>query len=835
MWGHLANFVLKYRLALLVSVVGFSAWMGYVGLTRAEFTQEFSEIIPAEDPDMAAYVQFREQFGADGGTLLVGMEGENAWNFRTLNELRALAGRLRQDTGIVSVSGVVTAQRLEIDTAQQRFVLRPAMPYALQNQAQADSLRAWFLGQPFYRGLLYSPDGVVSVFGITYSQATMASKRKHKLIREVEQELTQLANDRNFTIRFSGLPFVRTYVSRTLPAELGWFSLAALLFTALALYLFYRSLYSVVFPLILLVMASLCTIGVVGLFGYKISILMAMLPPVIIILGIPPSIYMLSDYHEEYVKTGNKFTALRLMVRKLGLVTLMINANTALGFLTLCFTEVRVLEEFGLVAFIGTMLTYFLTIILIPGVYSLLPAPGPKMVKHLEAPRINRFLGTVDGVVHRRRGWVYAFTVVAFGVGLGGAVLLQPVSHIIDDLPRSANVYTDFLAMEARFGGVMPFEVVVEVPENQAVTKHKWLKRVANFQERLRSYPEVARTTSAADVVMWARQALANGDSAAYQLPIREEFDLVQLYANNTQNAARRDTAAGPGLNGMLAALSDSTGRKIRITGFVRDVGSLEMPHLMARIQRDLDSAMGITRVSPILAYQDSLPASTNANGPSTILTGTTRIFLKANDYLLDNLFWSLIAVFAIIGLQMLLLFSSWRIMLISMIPNLVPLVLTAGIMGYFGIPLKPSTALIFEMAFGIAIDNSIHYLAMYRHYRRTGLDVNAAVTAALRHTGMGIVYTSVVLFMGFIIFVPSAFGSTSSLGILTSITLFVATFSNLFLMPALLISFDKHGKLTGHAMIDDTDDAEPVAPTGNELAPPTHGPTPPVAGSTGV
>jgi hypothetical protein len=812
MWARIADLILRFRIPLLILVIGASAGLGWLGVTRAEFIQEFVNIIPNDDPNMREYAQFKAQFGEDGTTFLVGLEGPDNWDYRLLNTLDSLATRLEGTSGVRSVAGVVRAQTLATDTARQRFVLQPVAVFPLASQQQADSLRNWFLQQPFYRGLLFSPDLKVHVLAVSFADTTMRSKAKHGLMRGIEDVLNSRIEQLGIQVHplYAGLPYVRTWLSRTLPGELGIFTVVALLFTALALFLFYRSVYAMVFPLVLLILSAVVTLGIIALFGYKITVLMSMLPPVIIVLGIPPSIYMLSDYHEEYVRTGNKLLALRNMVRKLGLVTLMINANTAFGFLTLYFTNVTMLEEFGLVAFTATMAAYVLTLILIPGIYSLLPAPTERHVKHLEAPRINALVRWVARVVQHRRRQVYAVTLLITGLGLGGTLLLVAESHMVDDVPRSANVYTNFVRMQQAFRGVMPFEMVIDTRENLGSQKLKWLKKVDALQQRLRSYPEVARTVSIVDAVKWGRQALAGGDSAAYQLPVRDEYDLVQLYA---ANARGMDSAQAPGSD-ELGTLSngftdDSTRRLIRISGFVEDVGSRQMPELMARIQRDVDSIFGIARTEPVTAELDTLPAATEATMPGTILTGTTRIFLKANEYLLDNLFWSLIAAFLIIGLQMALLFNSWRIMALSLIPNLIPLLLTAGIMGFLGIALKPSTALIYEMAFGIAIDNTIHYLAMYRHFRRQGLEVEEAVHRGLRTTGMGIVYTSVVLFMGFIIFTPSAFGSTQNLGILTSVTLFVAMFSNLFLMPALLISFDRRGRLNDRAMIDEAEEVD--------------------------
>lgn len=787
MWLRVADFILKYRIVLLIAIGLLAATMGYIGISRAKFSQQFAKVVPKSDKDYREYLEFRERYGEDGGTLLIGLEGDAAFKKEALNDLYRLAQEIEREDGVRRVIHVTKAYQLEADTARQRFEMQPVMTAPLQSQAQADSLQRWLYRQPFYKGLLYSPDQEISIFAVSYSEAIMESKVKHKLIRNLEKEVNALAEKHGFTPHYAGLPYVRYYISKNLPNELAIFSTAAILLTALALYLFYRSFYAVVFPIILLVMSAFCTLGIIGLFDYELNILMAMLPTIIIILGIPPSIYMLSDYHREYRELGNeigKIGALREMIRKLGLVTLMINGNTALGFLTLYFTEVRILQQFGLVAFLGTMTTYVLTIILIPSVYSLLPSPSDQKLKHLEAPRINRIILTFVALVQNHRKSIYIGAGVLVVAGGFGITLLRPVAYMMDDIPRNDNIYSDLKLMEEHFGGVMPLEIVLDTRRPDGALKYRNLKRTAKLQQQLESYPQISRTVSLVNLVKWSRQALSGVGPKAYEMPVEDEYDFLQIYAKNsgTVESVDTDTARGAPQGGMqsgklLTALTDSSQQEIRITGFVEDIGSQKMPQLMAQIQADIDS---IFRTE-----QSSTPIKTT-------LTGTTRIFLKANDYLVNNLYWSLLAVFCIIALQMLVLFSSWRIMLISLIPNIIPLILTTGIMGYFGIPLKPSTALIFIMAFGIAIDDSIHFLAMYRLHRKNGLMVSEATAKAQRITGMSIMYTSIVLFMGFIIFVPSSFGSTRSLGLLTSITLFFAGISNLLLLPALLVRFDK-------------------------------------------
>jgi predicted RND superfamily exporter protein len=811
MFQAIGVFILRYRITLLVCMALFTAFMAYEG-RKAEVLQEFVKVIPEDDPEYQQYVTFKKQFGEDGNAVIVGLEGQNFFTVPVLNALYHLGAELDSLHGVERVLNVTRCYNLVRNDAAKRFDVVPVMRRQFTTQSQADSLKRKLLHLPFYKGLLFNDDQTASLLLINLDKATLTSKAKHQLIADIVKRVDDALVPLGIKTHFSGVPYIRSYISRKLPAELVLFMVLAILFTAVSLYVFYRSFYAVVFPLVLLATSTLCTFGLIGILGYKISLITALIPPIIVVLAIPPSIYMLSEYHTEFVKTGSKLRALAIMVRRLGIVTFMINANTAFGFVTLYFTNVVPLKEFGMLAFLATMLTYVLTIILIPGVFSLLPEPSSKRLRHLESPRINAAIDWMERVVINRRHVLYAITIGLSIISVLGMLRLQAVSYMVDDLPQRDEIYTDLGFMERNFKAVMPFEIMVDTKRKNGIRKLSTLQKMEEIQNVLYKYPEFSRSLSLVDAIKWSRQAFYDGDSSQYQLPTRDELVFLADYAQATRDGSTTGTLGqGNDRNrGILSNLVDSTYSKARITGFVKDVGSVRMPALLDSVKADLDSVFN--------AFDAGVVATAR---PTTefhfVLTGTTKIFLKANDYLINNLFWSLVATFAINAALMWLLFGTVRVMIISLVPNLVPLAVTAGIMGFLDIPLKPSTALIYGIAFGIAIDNSIHYLTSYRHYRKAGLNVNEAVSKSLRTTGMSIMYTSAVLFFGFGIFIPSAFGSTRALGILTSVTMLIALFTNMLLLPALLLRFDKE-KVVAHALIDEDDVEDGEVPTEAEL-----------------
>jgi predicted RND superfamily exporter protein len=786
MWGKIADAVMRYRMVLFGLIAVLTVVSGLLAVFRLDLNQNFPDnLIPPDDPDYIQYDRLRKVFGADNNSCVYALEAPDSVRARAtwhspvfLNGLRALSDSLKALPGVKNILNLTTLNDLQADDSLRAFRSVPLWQAPLTTPAQADSLLNRLDSLPFLSPTLFNASRTTTLVLLLIDDQALKTRRKHEILAAVEAPIRRFAQAHSLTLHTAGITVIRSYMTRQLPKELALFVSASLLLTALTLYVFYRSRYAVVFPLLLLTASAVFTLGILCAFGFKLTILAAMLPPIIIILGIPPSIYMISDYHQEYLACGDKAEAIRRMLRRLGLVTFMINANTAFGFLTLYFTDIGLLREFGLVAFWGTLANYALTIILLPGCLSLLPPPDKQNLQYLDdrwAQRIVRFMAR--WVTHRST-WVYGLTGVLLVASVAGMLRLKAVSYMLDDLPTHSPITYDLHYMESQFNGMMPFEIVLDGGRPGAFQKLSNIQKLERLQQRLAAFPELSRTVSLADVIKWSRQAIAGGSPQDYALPTRNEMDLISLYLANTRSRAGADTTRPARSNNPLTALVDSTFRLARINCYVQDIGSERMPALMASVRTEIDSVF----------------TTTGTNGQRTvepILTGSTHIFLRVNDFLLDNLTWSLVAIFILVGLQMLLLFGSVRIMLVAMLPNILPLALTAGAMGFLGLPLKPSTVLIYELAFGIAVDHSIHFLSEYRRRRQLGEPVRVATLETLHETGSVIIYTSIVLFSGFSIFIFSEFGSTQALGILTSITLAVAMFSNLLLMPLLLLWLD--------------------------------------------
>jgi len=614
-----------------------------------------------------------------------------------------------------------------------------------------------------FRSQIINKDNGALLILVALDRQVMNSDKRIQLIEDIQMIGSAFEKHTDINIHYAGLPFVRSVLTHKVKQEMFMFLMLSVFVTAIILLFFFRSWDAVLFPMIIIGVVVIWSMGSLALFGYKITILSGLIPPIIVVIGIPNSIYLLNKYHQEIDKHGNKMKALSRVIRKVGLVTLITNFTTAIGFLVLGLTEIMILKEFGLVAGINILATFIVSIILIPAVFSYLPTPHGKQLKHLQFKVIDRALTGLDLLVHRYKYRVFVVTGLVIVISVIGIFQIRSVSYMVDDLPENHVVIKDLRFFERNFGGIMPMEIMVDTGRKNGIIRQNVLQKINAFENFLDSIPSMSSPVSVVSLIKASRQAFYNNNPAYYSLPNNFDRNFILRYFQNQSEQQE-----------LLNSFVDSTGQKMRISVNVADLGSLKMDSLIHHtIQPKIDQ----------LFDQSEIQAN---------VTGTSPLFVKGNRFLIENLRMSLILAFILISIIMAILYGNPRMILISLIPNIIPLLITGGIMGFFGIALKPSTALIFTIVFGISVDYSIHLLAKYRQELFShGFFVPVAVSNSIRETGSSMLYTSIVLFAGFIIFAGSEFGGTIALGILTSITLLLAMFANLIVLPSLLLAFD--------------------------------------------
>lgn len=773
MWQALGRFILAYRLPLLLllaAITGFMTWQA----SKVQLSYDFSRAIPINNPKYKAYQEFRQQFGEDGNLLVIGIQTPDFFREKLFNAYANLQRSLKKVKGVDDIIAVPTAVNLVKMPDTERLKADTIFPERELSQAEIDSASAVFLNLPFYRQLLYNPSTHAWLMGVRINKDLMASKERLEIVNLIGRMADDFGKEQQLDVYLSGLPHIRTMLSQRIVKEMRMFILASICLSALILLLFFRSLSAMWLSLMVVLFGVIWSFATIHMLGYKISILNALIPPLIVVIGIPNCIYFLNKFHTAWNETGDKKKALVMMVDRMGIVTLFCNLAAAIGFAVFALTQSQILKEFGYVAGINIIALFFISLIFIPAVLSYLPAPKSRHTRYLQNPALNRWLDRLERWSLNHRKLIYGITIVIVIVSIAGATRLRSLGYIVDDLPKEDKIYTDLRFFEKNFKGVMPLEIVVDTKKKYGVSRNlNNLERIDSLSQFIAAMPDIARPLSIAEGLKFAKQAFFDGDSNSYTLPSSYDLPALAQYLN-----FRGDSGSGKNsFAKLVSTFMDSSRQQARISVSMADVGSNRLPEIL-----------------------DSIGARTHQLFPAdkykVELTGTSVTFLEGSRYILNGLKDSIAWAFLFIALCMLYLFRSTRILLCSLIPNIIPLLITAGVMGWANIPLKPSTVLVFSVALGIAIDVTIRFLVNYKQeLPHNQFNMRQTVIETIHGTGISIIYTSLVLIAGFVIFCFSGFDGTKALGWLTSLTLITATITNLVLLPAILISFTKQKK----------------------------------------
>lgn len=791
MWIRIAHIILKYRIFLLLILAVVTGVMAHYA-SQVKMTFKLAELVPQSNPEMQYFKAFKKKYGEDANVLVIGFKDSSLFEIETFGQFNQLCQDLNAIKGIEK-SGVIALPTLQyIDgygsSRNRKFRLKPVFDstfFAQDLSKPSDSLQQAFTDQlglvnrlKVFDGRVLNAENGATAIMVPIKEEYVNSKRRQKVVTTIQEVTDQfVANSKIEQAHFAGLPYVRTVMSGKVAEELGMFLWLSLGVTALILMFFFRSIFAVIFPLIVIGVAVIWSMGSIVIFGYQISLLTGLIPPIIVVIGIPNCVYLLNKYHHEFVVHNNKIKALSRVVRRIGIVTFITNCTTAIGFLVLTFADITILKEFGLVAGFNVFATFFISIILIPVVFSFLPPPNEKQLKHLDFKVLNKVLEGLDSIVLKRRKWVFTTTVLLVGVCLWGSWKVYGLSYMVDDIPDDNQVKKDLHFFEANFDGVMPLEILVRLEDKDDFKNLDVLRKIDAFESFLVEQKVIAKPISLITFVKAANQAYWGNDTAFYALPTDRAKGSFSRFLRKSQTGD---------FELQDSKLVDTTGI-YRISLKMADIGSKKMDSLIKKViipaaDRIFESDKPYESYATIDSYEEA---------PYRI-TGTTLLFIKGTKYLIWNLRESLIIAIVLISMIMAVLFRNFRMIILSLITNLIPLAITGALMGFLDIPLKPSTALIFSIAFGISVDDSIHFLAKYRQELfLNNFHVQKSISNSIKETGSSMIYTSIVLFFGFIIFTASNFEGTKMLGLLTATTLFCAMITNLVLLPALIIQFD--------------------------------------------
>ena len=775
-WHRLSVFVLKNRATFLALVAFLALTMGFLA-TKFQVASELPKILPKTDSRFQLYESFKKRFGEDGSVMVLGVETDKLFQLGFFQQWQDLSKEIAAVKGIEKVVYAGNVFRIIKNDSVKRFDTEPLINRRAVSQIEVDSVKSGLNKLPVYKGLVIDEAEKAHLMLITFDQKSINDQSRVLAVQQIKELAYKFENEQNINVHLSGMPFIRTEMTAQITSELGIFVTLALIVTMLILFAFFRSFKIMFFALIVVLIGIVSSLGIIVLFGYKITIISGMIPSLIVVIGVPNTIFILNKYHEEYALYGDKMKALQITIEKIGQTLFLANLTTSIGFGVFAFTGSAFLAEFGVVAAVNVMLTYAISLIFIPLVFSYLDAPSTKETLRLESGRIAKILVKIEQLVNTKRSVIYSVITVIILLSIWGMTQIKSVGYIVDDLAEDNPILTDLKFVEKNFKGIMPFEVAIDTYEAGRVTNSpELLTKIKRMEKEFAKYPEFTKPVSIVTAAKFLYQSYRGGDPKYFVLPGIDELSKLREFNSSAK-----------GKENFTSGFIDSTKRYTRVSFQVSDCGTVRTNQIIKELQPKVDSIFNYNSES------NEFYKRGDKRGYDAEITGNSVIYAWQNDYLQSNLIESTLQAIVLICLIMALLFRSWKMVIISTLPSLIPLLITAGLMGFFNIHLKYSTILIFSIAFGISSDGTIYFLTRYKdellNKKRT---VKEAISETILNTGVSMFYTAIILFTGFFIFTASSFRGTQSLGILVSITLLMAMICNLVLLPAFLMTLNK-------------------------------------------
>ena len=767
LWESIARIILNNRILIIISLI-LATYFFSTHWHKIRFTYTEANLLPNTHEENLKYNSFTSKFGEEGNLIVIGVKDSLLFTLENLNAWNKLSNSFKDLPQVETVIAFGDLQKLIKDKDKRQFYIEPFIEDSISSNAELKSLKdELFFKSPFYDKFLINTKTKSVRTAINLKSSIVNTVKREEFINKVLlPRVNAFEKAHNIDIRISGMPYVRTKYSETIKAELGKFVILAIFVTSLIFYFFFRSLTATVISICTVCIGVMWTLGIIGILEYELTVLTAVIPPLIIVIGMPNCIYLIKKYQHEVNTHGDKSLSLQKVITKIGNATLMTNVTTASGFATFIITNSQLLKEFGTVASLSILSIFIICILVIPIIYSFLPIPGDKHLKHLNKKWIVSLFDWMALTVKTKKIEIYTISIILLAVSIIGIYKIEISGSLIDDLPKNTEFFEDIMFYEKEFNGILPLEIYIDTKRKKAVTKLSTIKKMKVLEDIISEIPELSRPISIVSLVKYSKQAYYNGNPKYYQVPTTQENSFILSYAKNS-------TSGTDGID-LIKNFVDSTGQYTRISTFMKDIKIERMERIEEKLYYE------ISKIMPKDKYE-------------VYLTGKAYLFQQGTYFLVKNLILSLSLAIVLISIFMAYMFRNFRMIIISLIPNLLPLLITAGLMGFIGVPIKPSTILIFSIAFGISVDDTIHFLAKYRQELQDNKwQIKKSVYNAIKETGISMFYTSVVLFFGFSVFIISNFGGTVALGALVSATLLLAMLSNLLLLPSMLLSLER-------------------------------------------
>ena len=745
MSNKLIKVILNHPKVILSILASITLILGtFLPKVKMDFSIE--QLFSQNDPVINRFLNFREEFDGVDNRIFLLYESDDPFSYKNLELNKKMVYAFENIEG---VSKVTSLTNIELFTEGGEYLLSPVYENIPKSIDSLNIAKERILSSDLLKNYLISEDGKVAAILIEVSDSFNEHESRESIVKQIDE--LQLGTD--WTWHQTGLPIIRTRYVQYMIADNITFLIPVISMLILLLSLLFRSLVGLALPLIVVLLTIIWTLGFMTAAGITINIISYIIPTLLMVVGISDSVHFLVKYYKTLHLLGDKREALTQSLQKIGTAIFLTSITTAIGFGALSMVNIEIVKEFGIFTAMGVFFAFIITVLFIPSTLMLLgKTPKTKLEAYSRGYRVKIVKKLITIVRGHPKKIIFTGITITI-IGFFGALQINPHSKLLDDLRPGNTLLEDMRLAEDRMGSVLPVEIIITVDENENFQDIQDVA-VISFTDELASYiskiPEIGKVVSVSDYLKAINQAMNDGDKSFYQVPLSREIisQYMLLYDSEFNSLINSDLT------------------KLRIASQIKDIDSRRS----AEIEKELNTYI----------------ASVIPEGITAEVTGTAFLALRTNNYLVKNLLGSFLVALIIITFLMIVLFRSVKMAFISILPNIIPMMVMAAVLGFLQIPLRPATAMTFAVAFGIAVDDTLHYLIRYRmelskqHYRQ-------ANDSTMLGTGIAMMSTTAILSAGFLVLILSQFTPTVEFGMLSVITIITALIGDLTFLPALL------------------------------------------------
>jgi len=732
----------------LAFVIGFTVLCAFQ-IKNIQFNYDFEAFFPNEDNELEVYQTHRNRFEWDNEFVLIGIENK-AGIFKKdflqkvesfSNDLKTIryADRIISPTNIknISLSGLAPVQKRLIHIEDESLY-------------KEDSTNIY--NTPELIGSFFPTDAKsLSIFIKT--DEGLSKVKCDSLARNIENAFNKYHFDE---VHFVGRIVAQDVYLKNLQNEFVYFLAISFGLVMFFLWLSFRSIYGVLVPMTIVIISIFWTLGIMAMLGQSLDIMTVMLPTMIFIAGMSDVVHFFSKYFEELSKGTERLKIYPLILKEVGFPTFLTLITTVVGFLSLLFSSIKPIKDFGIYTSIGIVIAFVLSYTLLPALLYLF-TPKRLVAIHSHDNKTYNIMRNVLFWILRHQKTIFVTSCLLVALSIIGIYNIKVNNILLEDLSDRVKIKQDFYFFEKHYSGVRPLELAVEIKnKNKTVWDYDIMKQLNSVDEFLKKEYQAGFMYSPAMLTKTINKALNDESSGEGVFPNQEDYEPIkkQLMSNKKNKDIKR--------------IITIDGHYARINGKIADVGSIVINERNRK-------------------FQEFLKHNINQQDIEIKITGAAHLIDRNNEYMVNNMIQGFLFSIVVIAILTYFLHRSWKMVIVFILPNFIPLLIIAGIMGFAGIELKAATSLVFSIAFGVATDDTIHFISRLKIELGYGKSLLYAFKRTYFETGKPILLTTFILMGGFVSLMISDFQSTFYFGFLICITIIIAVIADIFLLPVLL------------------------------------------------